>query len=191
MATKGERQALLFLAAVTLLGAGTRWFRARQAMVERGGLDRQIAAVEQRRVGDGGARTARRKKAAMASRIVDSIARIDLDQAAPDAIERLPGIGPAMARRIVGDRDANGPFGCLIALDQVKGIGPAMLKRLDSLTTFSGPGRPVCSGTPTIAPHRQDDHQQNRDGDDDHERKLASAAGRGECSPSPYAGLRG
>lgn len=189
MATKGERQALLFLAAVTLLGAGTRWFRARHTMVERGGLDRQIAAVEESRVREGSARPARRKKAAIAPRIVDTIARIDLDQAAPDEIERLPGIGPALARRIVGDRDANGPFGCLIALDQIKGIGPAMLKRLDSLTRFSGPGRPVCSGTPPIASHGQDDHQQNRDGDDDHAGKVASPAGRRECPPSLYAGL--
>lgn len=189
MATKGERQALLFLAAVALLGAGTRWFRARPAKVERDGLDRQIAAVEQIRVGEGNARTARRKKAAVASRTVDSMARIDLDQASPEEIERLPGLGPALARRIVGDRDANGPFGCLVALDQIKGIGPAILKRLDSLTTFSGPERPVCSGTPTVARHRQDDPQQNRDGDDDHARKLASAAGRRECPPSPSARL--
>ncbi len=40
MATKGERQALLFLAAVAMLGAGTRWFRAQGATVNPGGLDR-------------------------------------------------------------------------------------------------------------------------------------------------------
>ena len=54
------------------------------------------------------------------------------------------GIGPALARRIVSDRDSAGSFGCLAALDAVKGIGPSMLRRLDSLTSFSGAPRAAC-----------------------------------------------
>src|SRR5438034_7498737 len=46
MATKGERQALLFLAAVAILGAGARACRARQVIPATGDLDRQIGAVE-------------------------------------------------------------------------------------------------------------------------------------------------
>src|SRR5213082_1278366 len=46
MATRGERQALLFLAAVALLGAGSRIWRSREVAPPTGDLDGQIAAVE-------------------------------------------------------------------------------------------------------------------------------------------------
>lgn len=184
MATKGERQALLFLAAVALLGAGTRWYRARHVTVESGGLDRQIEAVEQSRAGQAPRRTPKNKRVAPSPVVAASVGPIDLDRASAEEIETLPGIGPALARRIVGDRDANGPFGCLVALDQVRGIGPALLRRLDSLATFSGPGRPACSGAALMAVHGQDDQQQNGDGDDYHTGKLADAAKARECPAS-------
>ena len=146
MATKGERQALLFLAAVALLGAGTRVYRARTVAVESAGLEQQLAAVDSaaerptpRRSG-----RSRAKRPSPDSPTSQPTGPIDLDTAPAEEIERLPGIGPALARRIVSDRDSNGPFGCLAALDGVKGIGPALLKGLDSAATFSGAARPVC-----------------------------------------------
>ena len=66
---------------------------------------------------------------------------IDLDQATAAEIERLPGVGPALAARIVAYRDSGGPFGGLAALRRVKGIGPATLERLARLVTFSGQAR--------------------------------------------------
>lgn len=165
MATKGERQALLFLAAVALLGAGTRAYRAHHDKVPTVDLDRQIGAVETLAVrGRSGGRGSSSRKRGRASK-VDSASdsnqhlavaqpaapyptrprtRLDLDAATPADIERLPGIGPAIARRIVADREAKGTFGCLAALDAVKGIGPALLARLDSLVTFSGAPRTAC-----------------------------------------------
>jgi competence protein ComEA len=71
--------------------------------------------------------------------------RVDVDVAARADIERLPGVGPALAKRIVADREARGAFGCLAALDAVKGIGPMLLARLDSLVAFSGAARPGCA----------------------------------------------
>jgi competence protein ComEA len=68
-------------------------------------------------------------------------ALIDLDTADEGAIERLPRIGPALARRIVGNRDSLGPFGTLSALRRVKGLGPATRQRLAPLVTFSAPAR--------------------------------------------------
>lgn len=44
--------------------------------------------------------------------------------------QALPGIGPRLAERIVLDRQKNGDFGCLQALERVKGIGKATVKRL-------------------------------------------------------------
>lgn len=66
---------------------------------------------------------------------------IDLDRADAADIERLPGIGPALARRIVASRDSLGPFGALVRLGRVKGVGPATLKRVARLVTFSGQAR--------------------------------------------------
>ena len=65
--------------------------------------------------------------------------RIDLDRASAQEIEALPRIGPALAKRIVADRDAHGPFRSLDALHRVKGVGPATLKLLAPLVTFGGP----------------------------------------------------
>lgn len=166
MATKGERHALLFLTAVVLLGAGTRVYRVRHTAVPSADLDRQIGAVESSagRVRTGGRGPSsrgrgRRLKADSAGGAGESrpsvggaepyavrpTVRVDLDAALASDVERLPGVGPAIAKRIVADRAANGAFGCLAALDTVKGIGPAMLRKLDSLVTFSGPPRPACN----------------------------------------------
>jgi competence ComEA-like helix-hairpin-helix protein len=56
--------------------------------------------------------------------------RIDPDRADAAEWERLPGIGPALARRIVADRAARGPFGRPEALRRVPGIGPKTLERI-------------------------------------------------------------
>jgi competence protein ComEA len=66
---------------------------------------------------------------------------VDLDVAGAAEIERLPWVGPALARRIVASRDSLGPFGILPALGRVKGVGPATLRRLAPLVTFSGQAR--------------------------------------------------
>jgi competence protein ComEA len=136
----------MFLAAVALLGAGTRAWRAKRVSVDTTGLDRQIEAVDSARPGRA-KRPGSTRSPQFAARNPQSAPRqpVDLDSASPDEIEKLPGIGPALAKRIVTDRDANGPFGCLAALDRVKGIGPAMLARLDSLVIFTRPGGTLCS----------------------------------------------
>jgi len=63
---------------------------------------------------------------------------IDLDRAAEGEIDRLPRVGPALARRLVANRDSFGAFGSLEALGRVRGFGPATRKRLAPLVTFSG-----------------------------------------------------
>lgn len=62
---------------------------------------------------------------------------VDLNQADQAALESLPGIGPAMARRIVEDRAAQGPYARPEDLLRVKGIGPATLRRLLPLVRVS------------------------------------------------------
>jgi competence protein ComEA len=68
---------------------------------------------------------------------------VDLDAADAAAIERLPRIGPTLARRIVADRDTHGAFGSLAALARVRGIGPGVSKSVAPHVTFSGTPRPM------------------------------------------------
>jgi len=60
--------------------------------------------------------------------------RIDVNRADEAALQRLPGIGPALARRIVEAR-AERPFRSVGDLGRVPGIGPATLARLGDLVT--------------------------------------------------------
>jgi competence ComEA-like helix-hairpin-helix protein len=58
---------------------------------------------------------------------------LNVNRATAVELEALPGIGPSLARRIVADREAQGPFANVAALDRVPGIGPALLARLGRL----------------------------------------------------------
>lgn len=56
--------------------------------------------------------------------------RVDINAAGQAELERLPRIGPAIARRILALRAERGAFGSVDELRQVKGIGPKTLDRL-------------------------------------------------------------
>ncbi len=58
--------------------------------------------------------------------------QIDLNLAGPGDFEQLPGIGPSLARRIVEDRQAIGPFRSVDELKRVPGIGPKIVDALRS-----------------------------------------------------------
>ena len=53
-----------------------------------------------------------------------------LNQAPKEKLEELPGIGPALAERILQYRSQYGPFKTVDGLRNVKGIGP---KKLDAI----------------------------------------------------------
>jgi competence protein ComEA len=74
-------------------------------------------------------------------RPMTAAAPIDLDTATEAEIERLPRIGPALAHRLVANRDSAGPFGGLKGLRRVPGLGAATLALLAPLVTFSGQAR--------------------------------------------------
>ncbi|MGM7667392.1 helix-hairpin-helix domain-containing protein [Microbacterium sp. A93] len=61
---------------------------------------------------------------------------VNVNTADSAALEQLPGIGPALAGRIIDHREQVGPFGSLEDLDAVSGIGPAMMERLDGLVSW-------------------------------------------------------
>lgn len=55
---------------------------------------------------------------------------INLNTATAAELDLLPGIGPALAARIIEDREANGPYRTLDDLDRVSGIGPKTIAKL-------------------------------------------------------------
>ena len=63
---------------------------------------------------------------------------VDMDAASESEIEHLPRIGPAMARRVLANRDSLGPFKSLEGLRRVKGMGKATIDRLAPLISFGG-----------------------------------------------------
>ncbi len=64
---------------------------------------------------------------------------VDPNTAPAEALTALPGIGPALAGRIVADREAHGPYRRPEDLLRVKGIGPATLGRIRSRLRLGGP----------------------------------------------------
>ncbi|HIE62588.1 MAG TPA: ComEA family DNA-binding protein [Microbacterium sp.] len=61
--------------------------------------------------------------------------RVNLNTADEGALDTLPGVGPAIAGRIIEWREANGRFASVDDLLSVSGIGPKMLESLRDLVT--------------------------------------------------------
>ncbi len=169
MPTPAERQALIFFAAIAALGIGVNAWRAARGgeRVIAGSsteLAAQIARVDsaiasspsrdsgraalrrrnaERKLAKQGVNTgaSQRPNASTFDRPPSNIYPIDLDQAPATVIESLPRIGPALAARIVANRDSFGPFGSLDGVQRVRGIGPAMAKAIREKVTFSGVAR--------------------------------------------------
>jgi competence protein ComEA len=61
--------------------------------------------------------------------------RININTASAAALESLPGIGPAIAQRIIAHRQANGPFARIEDIQDVSGIGQATFEKIQDLIT--------------------------------------------------------
>ena len=179
MSIASDHKALIFVGTVAVLGAAVRVTRA---AVGTGAAARQPALEHQIQAADSSARAGRSKTRGRSQRsrsaqnprpgpaAVDNGIklrpypfldrpgyvgnRLDLDVATAAQIDSLPGITPALARRIVEDRMRRGPFLSMDGLRRVYGFGPRFIARIDSMVTFSGVFRP---GTPsdTVIPKRR------------------------------------
>ena len=66
--------------------------------------------------------------------------RLDLNRATAAELQALPGIGPVGARRIVAERERNGPFRSPGDLVRVAGFGPSRVRGLAGRVRAGPPG---------------------------------------------------
>jgi competence protein ComEA len=126
-----ERRALLMLLALGLAGHGVRWWVGRPG--EPPGQVELLAALPPK------SPLAHRDSVLALARPLEPGERIDADRATAPELARLPRVGLALAKTIVAEREAKGPFGSLQGLDRVPGIGPGLLATIASHVTFSLP----------------------------------------------------
>jgi competence protein ComEA len=127
-----RRQLTLLLIVVVVAGAGLgidRWRRTHPQQAERlEAFDRASALAPP--TPPSPARPAPPVARATPSRLA---APVDLNRATEHDLERLPGIGPGLAARIVETRTRRGIFGSVDELRRVRGIGAATLTRVRPL----------------------------------------------------------
>ncbi|MBW3655756.1 MAG: helix-hairpin-helix domain-containing protein [Gemmatimonadetes bacterium] len=124
-ATSQERLALGVAALLLAAGAVAR-VAASDEPVPLAGASGVVSAAASRlvvEVADSVARAGRRRAPLGAGE------RLDPNTASADELDRLPGVGPALAGRIVAWRAERGRFRTLADLDSVPGVGPALLRR--------------------------------------------------------------
>ena len=63
--------------------------------------------------------------------VVADVRRVDINHGSVEELQRLPGIGPVLARRIVRYRREHGKFGSIRDIQNVKGIGEKRFAQLE------------------------------------------------------------
>jgi competence ComEA-like helix-hairpin-helix protein len=125
-----ERRALILLLSLGLLGQGVRWWITRPG--EAPGEVQLLASLPPR------SPAAHRDSILALARPLGPDERIDADRATAAELARLPRVGLALAKRIVADREARGPFGGPGGLDRVPGVGSGLLAAIGPHLAFSG-----------------------------------------------------
>lgn len=145
-----ERRALAVLLGLLLLASAARWVdRPRPLLPDAPALD--VAALEE---------ASRAAKAP--PRAAKGKGPVAINTAPARELEALPGVGPAVAGRIVEERERGGPFADLAELQaRVRGVGPALVAKWEGLTELppasaarASPGRASPEAGAGTAPAR-------------------------------------
>ena len=72
------------------------------------------------------------------SRSASAQPTVNINTATSEQLQLLPGVGPALAGRIIAFREANGPFEKVDELAAVQGIGDKSLAKLRPYVATSG-----------------------------------------------------
>ncbi|MBI4341444.1 MAG: helix-hairpin-helix domain-containing protein [Candidatus Omnitrophica bacterium] len=118
--TESERGALTVVGALLLVGLGLRWLQSQRPplrVVEASAMPLPVSAWDAR---------------------LQAARQVDVNTSDVAELERLPGVGPALAARIVADRSAHGPFASPEELTRVPGIGPTLYQALKDYVVTSG-----------------------------------------------------
>jgi competence protein ComEA len=101
---RGDQLAIALIVVASLVGMLGWWIAA-------GGLSGQLTEVDR-------------------SPKLTAQFQADLNTADWPELAQLPGVGPALAKRIIESRKVEGPFPTVDSLDRVRGVGPRTLERL-------------------------------------------------------------
>jgi competence protein ComEA len=61
---------------------------------------------------------------------------VNVNRATVDELTQLPGVGPALAQRIIDFREQHGPFTTIDDLDAVSGVGTSLLNKIAEYVVF-------------------------------------------------------
>jgi competence protein ComEA len=141
-----ERRALLLLLALAVAGQAVRYLVTKPGEPPGGVLLLTTLRAE--------SPIAQRDSAMRQGRPLARDEQVNVDLAPAGELARLPKVGPRLAKTIVADRQAHGPFGSLDGLDRVAGVGPGLLKTIGPHVVFSGavgPAAPLNINSASLA----------------------------------------
>ncbi|MEZ4417470.1 MAG: ComEA family DNA-binding protein [Gemmatimonadota bacterium] len=135
------RRLVAFLLALGAVRLALSWTPAAPLLLdpEAGALDSLLTATDSA-VADQERRT----------RPIEDGELLDVNRAGEEELDRLPRVGPGLARAIIAERERGGPFATVEALARVRGVGPATLERLRPHIEVRGvpPSRPLAPPVP-------------------------------------------